>query len=456
MTLIFLQSNVKKEAREFLKLAIPLASAEVAQAATSFVDTLMMGWLGRENLAAGGLASMTFFMVLATTTGVVAGVSPLVAEAYGAGQQYRVGQIARQGLWLTLVLAIPMMLLMKHIDVIMYQLGQVKNTIALSKTYLDVMLWGIFPVVGFAVLRNVAAALSQARPVMVIVIGGTLFNAVNNYILGFGKFGFPRMELAGLALASILSQWCMFLALLIYMLKNKQIREYKIFRKIHQLELPILWQLTRIGLPVGISSSFEIGLFTVVSYLMGMLGTDVLAAHQIILAMEFLIFTVLLGMSYATTIRVAQWNGQNNCEAVRQVLYISIFLGTVFMSVITLMLLTHPRQVIGLYLDIHSPENANVLMLATPMLNIAGVVQILDGVQKTTQGALQGLKDTRTPMLLSLLSFWGVGLTVGYFLGFRFALGGIGLWLGQSIGVAISAGFFILRFRKLTSKPSLI
>ncbi len=445
-----IKSNIRTEIREFLQLAVPLASAQVAQSATGFADTVMMGALGQETLAAGGLASLTFVMLMNTGGGVVMGVSPIVAEAYGAGRKTRIEQVTSQGLWLSLLLAIPMMFLIGHLDSFMSQLGQAQTTVVLANTYLDIILWGLIPALGFAMLRGVVSGLSQARPVMIIVIVGTLFNIVGNYVLGFGKFGFPRMELAGLALASVLSLWGMFLALVVYTFKHQQLKTYRFFQDLHRLKPGILRELVWIGVPIGVSVALESGLFTVVTYLMGVLGVDVLAAHQIVLQTIIVIFMVPLGMSFATTARVAQWLGQQNLEAARRSGYISIAVAAVFMALTAIALLTHPQQVIGLYLDIRNPENANVVKLAMPMLTISALAQLLDGVQKTAMGALYGLQDTRVPMLLSLPTFWGVGLTTGYFLGFHLGLGGVGLWIGQSIGVAIAAGVFVWRFYKLT------
>ncbi|MBW4498294.1 MAG: MATE family efflux transporter [Scytonema hyalinum WJT4-NPBG1] len=450
MTSMLIKSNIRTEIREFLQLAVPLASAQVAQSATGFADTVMMGALGQETLAAGGLASLTFVMLMNTGGGVVMGVSPIVAEAYGAGRKTRIEQVTSQGLWLSLLLAIPMMFLIGHLDSFMSQLGQAQTTVVLANTYLDIILWGLIPALGFAMLRGVVSGLSQARPVMIIVIVGTLFNIVGNYVLGFGKFGFPRMELAGLALASVLSLWGMFLALVVYTFKHQQLKTYRFFQDLHRLKPGILRELVWIGVPIGVSVALESGLFTVVTYLMGVLGVDVLAAHQIVLQTIIVIFMVPLGMSFATTARVAQWLGQQNLEAARRSGYISIAVAAVFMALTAIALLTHPQQVIGLYLDIRNPENANVVKLAMPMLTISALAQLLDGVQKTAMGALYGLQDTRVPMLLSLPTFWGVGLTTGYFLGFHLGLGGVGLWIGQSIGVAIAAGVFVWRFYKLT------
>lgn len=449
-----MQPNVQIELRGFLRLAIPLASAQVAQSATGFVDTLIMGRLGQETLAAGGLAAITFTALLNAVGGVVVGVSPLVAQAYGAGCKARIQQIARQGLWLSLILAIPVMILLGNIDVLLRQFGQQATTVALAKTYLDIMLWGLFPALAFAMLRSVVSALSHARPIMAIVVGGTLFNIAGNYVLGFGKFGFPAMGLRGLALASILSLWGMFLSLVAYILQHKELKTYRLFQNLHQLKLQTFGELVLVGAPIGVSAALETGLFTVVTYLMGALGTEVLAAHQIVLQTIIVIFMVPLGMSFATTVRVGQWSGKQNLAAARQAGYVGISSGVVFMIVMAIALLVFPAQVIGLYIDVRAPENATLLTAVMPMLTIAAVAQILDSVQKTASGALYGLNDTRVPMLISLCSFWGVGLTSGYLLGFHFGLGGAGLWLGQSIGVAIAAGVFVWRFRQLSLSSS--
>ncbi|GET44083.1 MATE family efflux transporter [Microseira wollei] len=356
MSLIFAQSNITTEIREFIRLAIPLAIAQLTQSITGFADSVMMGRLGQETLAAGGLAALTFGAVLVTTNGFVMGVTPLVAEAYGANRPSQIALIARQGLWLSLVLTIPMMLLIGQMDTIMSQLGQAATTVTLANTYLDIMLWGFFPAVAFSVLRGVVAALQEARPIMAIVIAGTLFNIAGNYVLGFGKLGFPQMGIAGLAVASVISLWGIFLALVVYILRHKQLKKYCFFQDLHQIKPQIIGDLIRIGLPIGVSSALEVGLFTVVTYLMGILGTDVLAAHQIVFQTIVVIFMIPLGMSFATTARVGQWFGQQNLEGATRAGYVSMFVGMGFMTLMTMALLMFPQQVIGLYVTF-SPVN---------------------------------------------------------------------------------------------------
>ncbi len=446
-------SSMRLEIRKFLQLAVPLASAQVAQSLTGFFDTIMMGRLSAETLAGGGLASLTFLALLSTAGGLIMGVSPLIAEAYGAGNKTRIEKLARQGFWLVLLLTIPIVLAIAHLDRIMLQLGQAQTTVTLANTYLDIILWGFFPALGFVLLRGVVSGLSHARPVMFIVITGTIFNITGNYVLGFGKFGFPRLELAGLALASIISFWGMFLALVIYILKHPQLKQYRIVQEAHRLKPSILRDLIRVGLPIGIFSALEIGLFTIVTYLMGALGTEVLAAHQIVFQTIVVIFMIPLGMSYAATVRVGQWFGQKNLAGIKRSGYLSISIGFIFAISVTIAMLLFPQVIVGLYLDINDPANAKVIALALPMLTIATVSQIPDMIQKITHGALQGIQDTRIPTLLSIPAFWGVGLTSGYILGFTLGLGGTGLWLGHFMGMAIAAVLFLGRFhQQITSQ----
>ena len=243
MNFIVIDSYIRTEIKKFLQLAIPLAGAQFAQSLTGFVDTIMMGRFGAETLAGGGLASLNFFAILNIAGGVVMAVSPLIAEAYGAGNKTKIERIATQGFWLVVLLTFPLSFAIANLDSIMIHLGQRETTITVTSTYLDIMVWGFFPALGFVMLRGLVSGLSQARPVMFIVVVGTVCNIICNYILGFGKLGFPRLELAGLALASTLTLWGMFLALLIYILIHPQMKTYRILPQLYILKPEIMAEL---------------------------------------------------------------------------------------------------------------------------------------------------------------------------------------------------------------------
>lgn len=455
MTVFQLPYHLRQEMREFLKLAVPLASAQVAQSATGFADTVMMGRMGAEVLAAGGLAAVIFLSIMTTASGMVMGVSPLIAEAFGAGQKTRIEQVARQGLWLAVLVALPLMIMTGHLDTWLRHSGQTETTVQLVNLYLDIMLWGLFPAVGFAALRATVAALSQARPVMVIVVTGTAFNIVGNYILGFGRFGFPKLGLAGLALASTLTLWGMFLALALYIAVHPALKPYRIFPELHRIRPSILREVTWVGVPIGLFSGLEVGFFLVITFWMGMLGTEVLAAHQVVFQTIVVVFMVPLGISYAATVRVGQWLGRQNCAGIQQAARVGMGISTVFMLGASTAFVLFPKHIIGIYLDVQNPDNAPIIAIALPLLIIAAIAQVLDGFQKAVYGSLQGLQDTQMPMLLNVLGYWGIGLSVGYGLGFGLNLGGVGLWIGQSVAIATVAGLFLWRFHKLTSQRQL-
>ena len=447
-----IKSPVYREGAEFLKLAIPLIGAQLSQAAIGFVDTLMMGRMGLETLAAGGLAALTFGVFVHTATGITMSVSPIVATAYGAGDKAQIERVVEQGCLLVIGLSIPLSLCIYNFDLVMRYLGQAETTVVLGNTYLDVMAWGFFPALGFALLRSVVAAMSQTRIIVSIAIGGTIINSIGDYALGFGKFGCPRLGVAGFALASVLATWAMFLALISFMLTHSELKHYQFFRKISRVDRQVISKLIRVGLPIGGATALEIGLFAIVTYLMGSLGTEVLAAHQIVLQTISITFMVPLAMSYAATIRVGQEVGQNNRAGVNRAGYVGAGIGLVFMILVMIVMLVFPQQIIGIFIDLGDPNNAKVVTLATGLMIIAAISQIVDGPQKIIMGALYGLQDTRIPLLLSLVAFWGVGLTSGYWLGFYTPLGGNGLWIGQSIGIAISAIIFFWRFHYMVKR----
>lgn len=446
------RSGVNAEVRALLNLAIPLAGAQLAQAATGFVDTVMMGLLGQQALAAGALGASLFTALLTITTGTLTAVSALAAAAFGAGKTEEVTRVVQQALWLSLLLGILITLLLWNGGAVLRWTGQEEQNVVLAQMYLRAIAWGFLPALGFAVLRNFVSALSQPRPIIWIMIGGTLFNIATNYVLMFGKFGLPALGIAGIGYASTLSLWGMCLALLLYIRYQPQLRQYRIFHNLQQIERRVLWDLVRVGAPIGVLITVESGLFAITTILMGLFGTVTLAAHQIALQTAAFTFMVPLGISYATTVRVGQLVGQGHLGSARVAGYVGIGLGAGFMLIAGLLFWMIPETIIALYLDVHEPENQAVVDQAKTLLGVAAIFQIADGVQVNAAGALRGLKDTQVPMLIGIFSYWCVGLTSGYGLGFWLGWGGVGLWWGLAIGLAIAALILTWRFSRASLK----
>ena len=438
------------EGQAFLKLAIPLAAAQLAQFAVSFVDTIMMGRLGTDSLASGGLAASTFQMALAIVTGFVVSVGVLAAEAYGAGDKSRITGLARQGLWLCLLIALPFTILLWHMMPILLFLRQPLEVAALAQQYFNAVAMGVLPALGFAMLRSYVSAVSLANVVIGIVLVGTAFNVACNYVLGFGKFGFPRLELIGLGLGSALSLWLMFGMFVAYILRHPELRRYRFWRGWKHPNLGILLQLARVGTPISVTFMLELGLFTAVSYGAGSLGADVLASHQIAFQTMALIFMVPLGMSQAVTARVGFWFGKEDMVGARRAGIVAITATIGFLSLSAMSLYFVRPAAIALFIDTQNPQNAAVVTLAMNLLLVSVVAQIVDGVQRVAMSALYGLQDSTVPMILSAIAYWGIGITTGYTLCFVIGWGAVGLWIGQYTGVTVASIIFVWRFCRLT------
>jgi MATE family multidrug resistance protein len=444
-----LSAQLYQEVRACLHLAIPLAAAQLSQAATNFFDTVMMGLLGSQILAAGALGAISFTTLILIGTGIVSAVGALAATAFGAENLQRVRQIASQGLWLSAIFSIPIVLLLWNLGALLQHLGQEPDTARLAQTYLRPIAWGYPAAIGFAVLKNIISALNRPRLVMVIMVGGVLLNVTANYVLMFGKLGFPALGLAGIGWASTLTFWAKFLAIAGFVQFNPDWTSYRIFSGWYRCDRKILWELVQLGSPIGILFAVESGLFAATAYLMGYLGTVTLAAHQIAIQTAAITFMVPVGISYATTMRVGQMQGRNDPDGARRAGYVGIALGAAFMGAMAILIWSFPAGIVAIYLDTSNPENAPVVELAISLLGVAAIFQLFDGIQVTAAGALRGLKDTRVPMWIGFFSYWGIGMGSGYLLGLHFGWGGVGLWLGLAFGLATAAGTLTWRFHRL-------
>ncbi|MGG6263700.1 MATE family efflux transporter [Leptolyngbya sp. AN03gr2] len=441
------------EAKACLSLAIPLIAAQLAQSTTAFVDTIMMGWLGSHTIAAGGLGATTFNYCLLISTSVLSAVSPLVAQAYGGNSPKAVQRIVQQGLWLTVLFSVPIMLILWQSRSLLLWFGQDANTVEVTEVYLRPLTWGFFPALAISVLKSFISAISQPRLVMLITLFGTLLNIGGNYALMFGKFGFPELGLAGIGWASTLSLWSMLLALVVYVIWKPPLTDTSIFQGCQHLNLQILRELLRVGLPIGGLMAVEAGIFTIITLLIGHLGNTALAAHQIVQQLgAVLTYQIANGIALATTVRVGQLSGQQDRSGIQHAGRVGICISGICMSAFSLMFWLMPDPFIAFYLDTNDPANRQVMSLSRQLLGVAAVLQVVDGIQTTASGALRGVRDTQIPMIVGFLAYWCCGLPIGALLGMRFELGAIGFWWGLVIGLAIAAIVLARRFEIVVSR----
>ncbi len=437
-----------REIRDTFLLASPLILAQLAQMSMSLVDTIMVGRLGSLELAGVALGSAVLYPSILTSVGILTAVSPMVSQGYGAGDRRSVERAVRQGLWLGTLLAIPACLLIWHGTWLLRWIGHEERTIRLAEAYLHAIVWGVPPLLWFAVLRHFLEGLSRPRVILGITMGGVGLNIAANYVLMYGKLGFPALGLAGCGWASTLVFWGMLLVMVLFAASEKGLTSYRVFSRLGKSDWHYFSEILHIGWPIGIMQGLEVSLFATTTFLMGLFGTTALAAHQIALQCASCSFMVPLGLSRAVSVRVGQAMGRRDLPGARRAGYVGLGLGAGFMMAAALCFWCFPETIIGLFLDVTSGVNQEVVSKAVVFLSLAALFQVSDGVQVTAAGALRGWKDTRMPMVVALIAYWLVGLSSGYTLGFQLDWDGDGLWWGKILGLTTSAILLSWRFRR--------
>ncbi|MEZ4702475.1 MAG: MATE family efflux transporter [Rhodothermales bacterium] len=434
------------ELRETLWLALPVVGSQLGQMSMGFVDTVMVGRLGPQALASVALGSTLFFFLAIVSMGVVFAVGPMVSQAYGAGDYDVIGRSVRQGLWMGVALSIPSITLLYNADRLFALMGHDADTASLATAYLRAILWGFLPFMWFAALRSFVEGVSRPFPVTLITLLGLGLNIGSNYVLMFGKLGFPALGVVGTGYASAVVFWFMCVVLALLAGRQPALRGFAVFSRLRLPDTEYFRKLFRIGWPIGALHGVEAGLFSVTALLIGVLGTNDLAAHQVAIQFAAFTFMVPLGIGIATSVRVGQAVGRQDAVGIRMAGYIGIGLAMTFMGCAALFLWLAPETAVGFYLDVDEPANREVVRLAVQLLGFAAVFQVFDGAQVSASGALRGLKDTRGPMLIGALAYWGVGMTTGYALGFWAGMGAAGLWAGLVVGLMVAALALIWRF----------
>ena len=438
------------EARKTMVLALPIVVTQLAHISLGFVDTVMVGRLGPVALAGVALGNTIFFNALIFCMGILMAVGPMVSQAFGAGDDDSIGRSVRQGLWMAACLGLAAFAVIYNGETLLRWLGQSEENVLNAGAYLRAIAWGIFPFLGLVALRSFAEAVSRPRAVTAIVMSGVGVNIFLNWVLMFGKFGFPALGLVGTGWASTGVYTFNFLLLMLWVMRQRDFVDYHIFSKLSRPDRQYFRELFRIGWPIGASMGIETSLFMLTVIMMGWIGTTELAAHQVAIQCAAFTFMVPLGIGMASSVRVGQCIGSRDLLAARRAGFTGVAMSVTFMSATALIFLLFPREVVGLYLDLRAPDNQSVIAMAVTLLFFAAAFQIVDGVQVAVMGALRGMKDTFQPMVLSVLSYWGVGLVSGYVLAFRLGWDERGLWMGLVLGLASAAVLLMIRFTRLS------
>ncbi len=434
----------RAHARATLTLGLPLVGSHLAQIAVGVTDTLMLGWYEVEALAAVTLASALFFSALIAGSGFAWAVMPMVAAAAERGDEIEVRRTTRMGGWLSMIFALAMVPLMWWSEPILRAIGQSPEVAGRAQDYLRIAGWGLIPGLIMMLMKSYLSALERTSVILWVTLAAAVLNAALNYVLIFGNFGAPELGERGAAIASLTLFVVSALVLMIYAARS--FPAHQLFVRIWRADREALGRVYRLGWPIGLTSLSETGLFTGSAVLMGWLGTVPLAAHGIAIQIASATFVVHLGLSQAATVRAGRAVGRRDLPGLRGGGVVAIALSVLISALTIVVFLSVPGFLVGLFVDPTDPDRDAILAIGVVLLAMAALFQLMDGAQVMALGLLRGVQDTKVPMIYAAVAYWIVGMPISYLLGFPLGLGGVGIWLGLVIGLAVAAVLLMIRF----------
>jgi len=435
------------EMRATIRLGSPLIAGQLIAISMNTIDVLLAGHLGASVLGAVAIGTSIWTPALVAALGVMMSLPPSVAQLDGAGRRDETAALFRQALWLVAVIG-------AGLQQALWSLGpMLARAIAIDpgmladvEGFLRAISFAAPAVCLFFACRGLSDGLSMTAPTMVFSIIGPVTLLPAGYALMYGALGLPALGAAGLGIATSVAFWLMALSYLGFILRSPRYRGIGWARGPRRPDLKILGGLLRIGLPIAVSTVLETTLFSAAGLVIGSFGAVIVAGHQVALNVAVITFMVPLGVSMATRIRVGNAVGRNDAAGTRRAGLVGLTLGLMTQSVSAAAMLLMPRAIAAVFTD--DPAVADA---AAGLLRLAGIFQLADGVQVISAGALRGLKDTRVPMLITGVAYWGVGMPVGWYLTYPAGLAATGMWIGLIAGLATAAILLFTRFEFLSN-----
>lgn len=431
----------KAEILNTFKLAYPVIIGQLGIIMMGVVDSMMVGQLGPIPLAAASLGNSLIFIILIIGIGSSIVVSPLVAILVGAKRYDECGIYFRQSLFVNILMSFMMIMIILVGVNFIYLLNQPDEIIELTITYMVIVGLSAFPLMVYQTYKQFIEGLSVMKPAMVISLLANIINVFANWILIFGKFGFPELGIAGAAWATFASRVFMALAMMFYVMINSRFKQYDVNFHFRGLDFKVIKKIVSLGLPSGFQYFFEVGAFSFAVIMIGWIGANELAAHQIAINLASISFMAVLGISQAASIRVGNAMGEQSVYKIRKAGFTGIFLGasTMFLAGVTFIILNE-------FLPTLYISDKNVIEIASRLIIIAALFQLSDGTQAVGIGILRGLTDVKGPTIITFIAYWVISLPIAYMLAFDFNLGVDGVWYGLLIGLTASAIMLTARF----------
>ncbi|WP_242928980.1 MATE family efflux transporter [Pontibacter vulgaris] len=442
-------SEYKEHFSKNFSLAYPVVLSQLGHILVSVFDSLMVGQIGTLPLAAASLGNSIFMIVMVFGLGVSFSITPLIAAAEGRRNYTRISLLLLNGLFSNFILGILLFLAGYFFSPFITHLNQPADVVKLAIPYVNVLFLSMVPLMIFQAFKQFAEGLSFTKQSMYITIFANTLNIILNYLLIWGKLGFPALGMVGAAWATLISRIIMALMMGAFVLYTKRFEIFRRFMTYRHLSFIHMYRIFKLGLPISGQMLFEMGAFSFSAIMIGWLGAKELAAHQIAINVASVTYMMASGIAAAATIRVGNQKGLGNYRAMRIAGLSSFAMGAIFMTASGLLMVLFNKVIPGLYID--DPE---VMQIASVLLIIAALFQISDGVQVVGLGALRGLEDVRIPGIISLIAYWVIGLPVGYLLCFKLGFGVNGIWTGLLVGLSVAAVLLFMRFKMLSLRFS--
>ena len=444
---------MRRELRELTRLATPIAAAHIGFILLGAVDTAVVGRIGETELGAVGLGNAVYFAFALFGMGMALGVDPLITQALGAGKP-RLARVAMwQGVWLVGALSLPLMLVTSLTTALLDRCGIEPATAQQASAYVNARLAGLPPIMLFTVLRAYLQAHTVTRPMLVGSLVANLLNLPLDWLLVFGDEGLQRLGLPALGMpalgivgAGLTSTIVTYVQVLVVIAAVRNTRGTQAVSRAPSTVLFV--KAVRLGWPIGLQRFAEMGLFSFTGVLMARIGTVAVAAHQVAMTLASATFMVPLGISAAAAVRVGRAVGAGDQSGARRAGLASVILGTSFMACCGLLLLIFPELLAAVLTD-----QRPIIEAARPLLLVAALFQISDGLQSVASGTLRGMGDTKWMLGVNLAGHYAIGMPLGIVLAFVVGLGAVGLWWGLCAGLTTVAVALLWRFLLLSGRP---
>ena len=433
------------DARQIGALAAPLVLTQLAQVALTTTDVVMMGMLGAREVAAGGLALTIFNQLRTMGTGLVTGSGNLIAYAHGQRDAARIMQLVRASFALSTLAALVFSLVLLMLERPLVWLGQDPEVAHATARYLAAAAPGMLPCLWFQALRQYTVGLRKPGPLLAITLVSIAVNAALDYALMFGRWGFPRLGLTGVACATSGVYLFSFLAFLAIVRRRSELAAH-LSLAAWRADAAALARTWKMGVPIAATYGSEAAFFTVLTLVIGTLGTAALAAQTIVNQVIYIVFMISVGLSHAASISISHACARHDYRGARRLGYTGLVLGIGAMLIVALPYLCAPARVLAPFLDPGAGTNADVLRLATGLLTIAALLQVFDCSQNIGVGILRGLGDVKSSLRISIVGYWMIGLPVAWSAGVVLGYGIYGIWVGLAIGLASTAMLLLRRF----------